>query len=450
MSRIAFIHNALGKTDGVSLEVDKWRKVCEKLGHTVFYIAGNQDVKDIICIRELDFFEEKTYKILKNATVELTDYASGKELKEDIYTHKECIKKQLEDVIKKYQIDIIIPNNLMSVGYHIPALVALAEIIKESGVRAILHNHDFYFEDSGEVSPTCKEVEELLESFAPISGENIQNLVINQIAKEELKKRKHIDARIVPNVFDFQMSPWIKDEYNSDFRERMGLKKEDIIFLQATRVLDRKGIELAVDVVAKLNEKKDLLKGKTLYNGKVFCENSNIVLLCCGYIETFGISGNYYHNLCQRAKDKKVDIRFVGDRVKHTRSTDTKGKIYSLWDSYVEADFVTYPSIWEGWGNQFIEAVFAKLPIVLYEYPVFLSDLKKDGFRYISLGNTISSKDIYGMVGVEDDIIEKVSLEIIELLSDFQKRQSYTDTNYNIAKHLYSLEALEGIIKEII
>ena len=33
MSRVAFIHNALGKTDGVSLEVDKWRVVLERMGH---------------------------------------------------------------------------------------------------------------------------------------------------------------------------------------------------------------------------------------------------------------------------------------------------------------------------------------------------------------------------------------------------------------------------------
>ena len=76
MSRVAFIHNALGKTDGVSLEVDKWRVVLERMGHEVFYCAGNDDVEGVFCIPELSFNHPVTYKILRNATVKLTDYNS--------------------------------------------------------------------------------------------------------------------------------------------------------------------------------------------------------------------------------------------------------------------------------------------------------------------------------------------------------------------------------------
>jgi len=36
------------------------------------------------------------------------------------------------------------------------------EIIEKTGIKTICHNHDFYFEDSGEVEPTCKEIEEIL------------------------------------------------------------------------------------------------------------------------------------------------------------------------------------------------------------------------------------------------------------------------------------------------
>lgn len=450
MSKIAFIHNALGKTDGVSLEVDKWRQVCRKLGHEVFYIAGNTDVEGILCIRELDFYEEKTYKILKNATVKLEDYENEQALEEDIYLQKNIIKEKLKKILHEYQIDIIIPNNLMSVGYHIPALVALAEIMEETGIRTIQHNHDFYFEDSGEVNPTCEAVEKLLHKYAPMTGENIENVVINEISKRELLHRKNIAARIVPNVFDFRLPPWQRDSYNMDLRDLIGLKKNDIMVLQATRILDRKGIELAIDVVAALNQQKSRLFGKCLYNGEEFTEESGIVLVCGGYVETFGISGDYYNNLCMRAKAKGVDIRFIGDRIKHSRGVDYKGKLYSLWDCYVEADVITYPSIWEGWGNQFIEAVFAKLPIVLFEYPVFLSDLKKDGFSYVSLGSRIVSHDAYGLVEVDAAILENAASEVLELLQDTAKRKAMVERNYEIAQSKYSLEALEDMVKEMI
>ena len=81
--RIAFLHNALGKTDGVSLEVDKWREVLRRRGHEVFYIAGNER-DDILCIPELSFYHPQTKKEIENATVALRDYKDGKELLEDI------------------------------------------------------------------------------------------------------------------------------------------------------------------------------------------------------------------------------------------------------------------------------------------------------------------------------------------------------------------------------
>ena len=55
MARIAFFHNQLGKTDGVSLEVDKWRDVLLGAGHEVLYCAGNGDVDGAHCVPELMF-----------------------------------------------------------------------------------------------------------------------------------------------------------------------------------------------------------------------------------------------------------------------------------------------------------------------------------------------------------------------------------------------------------
>ena len=45
------------------------------------------------------------------------------------------------------------------------------------------------------------------------------------------------------------------------------------------------------------------------------------------------------------------------------------------------SDFVTYPSLWEGWGNQLLEALRARLPLMLFEYPVYQADIKSKGLR---------------------------------------------------------------------
>lgn len=444
--RIAFLHNALGKTDGVSLEVDKWRSVLIEMGHEVFYIAGNENEGNIV-LPELDFYHPRTRKEIKNATVALTDYRDQEALLEDIRRSANLIKSKLYEIIEDKKIDVIIPNNLMSVGYHIAALKAIYELIEETGIKTICHNHDFYFEDSGEVTQTCRAVKDILQEMAPPKLLNVKNLVINKIAKGELFNRKHIKADIVPNVFDFDMKPWERDEYNSTFLQDFNIKEDDLVFLQATRVMDRKGIELAIDVVGDLNKNKDRLLGKTLYNGKKFSEGSSIILLCAGIVENFGISNEYVERLIRRAKEKGVDLRFIGERVSHSRSMKNGNKVYSLWDSYMYCDFVTYPSIWEGFGNQFIEAVFARLPVVAFEYPVYISDLKEKGFEIVSLGNKYIKKD--GLIYIDEEIIKRVRDKIIKILLDKSMAAAIIEKNYNIAKENYSYTVLKKIIKEL-
>lgn len=448
MSKIAFLHNALGKTDGVSLEVDKWRTVLEKLGHEVFYIAGNDDNERVLCIPELSFYHKQTKKEIENATVRLVDYKNGIELISDINNSAKIIKEKLYQIIKENNIEIIIPNNLMSVGYHIAALNAIYEFIIETNIKTICHNHDFYFEDSGEVEPTCIEVADILEKLAPPNIKNVKNLVINSIAQKALFDKKHIKADIVPNVFDFEMNKWSVDDYNKTFLKDFNIAENDIIFLQATRVMDRKGIELAIDVVDSLNENKSKLIGKKLYNGKYINENSKIILLCAGIVESFGISSDYVNKLIKKAETKKIDIRFIGDRVAHSRNMVNGKKIYSLWDSYVYSDFVTYPSIWEGFGNQFIEAVFAKLPIIAFEYPVYISDLKNKGFKIVSLGDKFS-RDTDNLVCVKEDILSKVSKEVISILLNSDLETNIVEDNYNIARKNYSYNSLEKLIESL-
>ena len=285
MANIAFFHNALGKTDGVSLEVDKWKFVLEQMGHKVYYCAGNCDNKRLYCIKELDFNFPQTQKILVNATVKLKDFTQS-QLKEAIYQQAGIIKEKLLKFIKTKKIAILIPNNLLSVGYHLPALIALSQVIQETKLPTIAHNHDFYFEDSGEVNPTCKVAKDILEKYAPPFSPNVQNLVINRLARKALLKRKRIKAQIVPNVFDFSHPLWGKDNYNADFRETIGVGRNDIIFLQATRIMDRKGIELAIRTLAELNRPENLsrLYRWRLFDGRKFHPQNKIYLICSGRV----------------------------------------------------------------------------------------------------------------------------------------------------------------------
>ena len=71
---IALIHYRVGVTDGVSLEMDKWKKVLLELGHSVYYIAGNKGNTEACIIPELSLDNEEMKKIHYNVYYELRDY----------------------------------------------------------------------------------------------------------------------------------------------------------------------------------------------------------------------------------------------------------------------------------------------------------------------------------------------------------------------------------------
>jgi glycosyltransferase involved in cell wall biosynthesis len=454
MAVISFFQNRLGRTDGVSLEVDKWRQVLrDRMGHAVWYCSGNDDVPTNYNIPELYAQHPKTWKILRNGTVEFKDYASEQDLELDIYNHADVLEAKLLRFFDEKKINLLVPNNLCSGGYQPAAAIAFHRVIRKTGLPTIIHSHDFYFESSGEVRPTCHTVASIYERYFPTKLPNVQHVMINHIAQAELKKRKNIDATVVPNVFDFDQPVWQADEYNADFRASFALGKDDLVFLQATRILDRKGIEMAIDVVAELNRpaRRKAMSGASTAAGGRFHAGAKIVLLCAGIVETIGISGDYWGALQAHARDKGVDMRHVGDRVKHSRETGADGaKVYSLWDSYVLADFVTYPSTWEGWGNQFIEAVFARLPVVLFEYPVWKTDIASAGFDVVSLGDKVAGKDDRGLVHVSRKKLSAAADQIVAVLTDPRRRAEIGEHNFAAGKKHFSLDALQTLVSGLL
>lgn len=454
MSTFAFFQNRLGRTDGVSLEVDKWRTILrDRLGHTVVYCSGNDDVPGNIVIPELYAQHPTTWRILRNGTVSFTDYSCEADLEAEIYAHADLIEERLLDLIESRKPDCLVPNNLCSGGYQPAAAIAFHRVIRKTGIPAIIHSHDFYFEDSGEVRATCQTVSSIYERYFPPRLPRVEHVVINRIAQAELHRRKGIEATVIPNVFDFDQEPWKHDEYNTDLRASFGIGPDDLVVIQATRILDRKGIELAVDVVASLDSqaKRGSLKGYKTAGGGTFGSSSRIVLFCAGILESIGISGTYWESVKAKAQEAGVEIIHAGDRVHHSRGLDVAGrKIWSLWDSYTMADIASYPSLWEGWGNQFIEAVFAKLPVFVFEYPVWKSDLGPEGFKVVSLGGELAGMDNHGLARVPHAAIEKAADALCSLLTDPNLRNETAEHNFSTGRERFSFDALEAKIRTLL
>ena len=446
MSKIALCHFRVGETDGVSLEMAKWRRVLEGMGHEVVYIAGNAGVADTIVIPELHYADEFNIKLTGNAFDRISDYADEIELREAIDVASGSIGRQVRRAIERHDIDVLVPNNLWSLGWNLPAGLGFMEAVESTGKRAIAHHHDFHWERPAYIHPTCRFVRDVLDLAFPPRIAEIRHAVISSLARDSLLDRTGLAATIVPNVFDFDAPAWEIDGENYDLREAFRIAEDDICVLQATRVVERKGIEMAVELVAALQRPahQERLRAAGLFDGRAW--SGRIVLLLAGMVEC---ATPYLKGLKARAERLGVTMVFAGDKVSAERGWWDGGKVYSLWDCYAHADLITYPSLLEGWGNQLLEALFARRPIVLFEYPVFSADLLPHGFEVASLGSETAGRDSDGLVLARPERLDQAAETAIRYLTDGTHRDEVVEANFERGRRLFGLQVLEPLLSSL-
>ena len=379
--------------DGVSLEMEKWKRVLSDMGFDVRVAAGNESPSTDI----------------------LLPFLSIDSKEDDV----EKIKRELERVLK--DVDIIVVENIWSLALRIPVGLALEEIAKSSSKLFLGHHHDFWWERGRDG--------EILRKHFPPDLRNARHVVINSIAKEELKKRRGIESTVIPNVIDPSVFDGIKD-----LRGKIGVPKGSIMALQATRVVRRKAIEISIELVARLQEILKDRTGERLYRGERF--DGNVFLAIGGMVEDEG----YMKNLERLAQERGVNLVDVYDLVQSGEAR--------FWDVYSVGDFVTYPSVLEGWGNQLLEAFAAGKPVVLFEYEVFRRDIKPLGFDYVSLGSAFEiSKGLYRIDGKN---LENAAKEISTVLFDSDLYRKIVKKNREIVERELSLDALRRMLEEVI
>jgi glycosyltransferase involved in cell wall biosynthesis len=448
--RIGIIHYKVGDTDGVSLEIDKWKVVLQQLGHKVYLAGGHLGAESGTLIEEMFHHSPEADRLYRQTFVEL-DPADESEYRTDLLALASRIEARLREFVDVNQLDLLIVENIWSVAANPAVAIATAKLVADCELPSIAHHHDFYWERTNGVSLTSSTALELADKCLPPRDASIQHTVINSLTQQELLLRKGIGSTVIPNVFDFDSPLWDQDQFNQDMRRQIGLKENDLVILQATRVVSRKGVELAVDFVRALGEdsRRSTLTSNGLYNGQAFTEDSRIVLVFAGYTHD-DIGGGYVDKIKKKIGQAGIEAIFISGMVDARRSEQNGVKKYSLWDSYVMADFVSYPSIWEGWGNQLLEAVRARLPFVLFEYPVYTADIARAEFHAISLGSQLSGRDSQGLVTLSPEVINKAADEALEYLCDPEARLRLVEHNYEMAQRHYSLKALRNYLQPLI
>ena len=409
-NNIGFISTRFAGIDGVSMETTKWAEIFEKQGFTCFYMAGELDrpSKKSLLVKEAHFLHPDIQEIQKQCF--------GVKVRKPIITQKiqqikNKLKKQIYIFIKKFKLELLVIENALAIPLNIPLGLAITEVISETGIKAIAHHHDFFWErERFLISAVWDYLDMSFPSYLP----SIYHVVINSSADDQLNFRKGISARIIPNVMDFKNQPLSIDGYSSDVRESLGIKDDELFVLQPTRIIKRKGIEHAIELVSRLGEKAKLVISHA--------------------------PGDEGYDYGKRIQDysalMNVKTLFASDIIKPHRSRTKEGKkIYSLFDVYPHADLVTYPSELEGFGNAFLEAIYFRKPIVINNHLIYTTDIKPKGFKVIEINGYIT---------------EKVVKEVKEIISNSKLNKEMVDHNYELGKRYYSYSILEQKLKGLI
>ncbi len=410
--RIGFISTRLKGTDGVSLEVGKWTQVLERMGHEVYFCAGELGgyAEKGTLIPKLHFADQSIVKLSQRAFGAQADDDSER-LADEIYAVADEIRAPLRNFIRSNHLDMIVVQNALTIPMNLPLGVCLTGLIAELGINTIAHHHDFYWERQ---RYQTNAIMDLLDTTFPAELPSIQHVTLNTIAQRRLKARRGIESVVIPNVHDFAKKPPEVDSFNQDFRAALGLKNGDIYVLQPTRVIQRKGIEMSIELINRL-------------------QMPRAHLFITHRADDEGLA--YWHWLKREAVQMKVDLQLVDHLVGDARGNVNGHKIYSLWDAYPHADLVTYPSLYEGFGNAILETIYFKRLTVVNRYPVYNADIKPLGFQFIEL----------------DGFVDEYSIEKTrQLLNDPEQARSMVDANYAIAQEHLSYEVLEKRLEELI
>lgn len=426
--RIGFISTRFAGTDGVSLETAKWTTVIEGMDHECFYFCGLCDrPQEKSYIVPEAFYRHPTIDAINQVIFkgiwghmdegrdlhpELADlhqdffslYIRPSRITRKVHELKDYFKEHLYQFAQRFRLESLIVENAITIPVNLPLGLAITEFIAETGYPVIAHHHDFYWERQRFM---INSVQDYLAAAFPPKLPSIRHVVINSVQAYQVASRFGIAAMVIPNVMDFNSIPVPLDDYALTARTDLGLDPGQYLILQPTRIIQRKGIEHAIELTRRLGLPAEL-----------------VISHAAGDEGT-----DYEKRIRQFAALLEVKVNFESAIVGDVRGVTKDGrKIYTLGDIYPQADLVTYPSSIEGFGNAFLEAIYYYRPIMLNNYSIYEADIKPKGFQVIEFDGFIS---------------EQTLEQARYVLTHPEETRKQSEHNYELARRYYSYNVLE-------
>ncbi len=493
--RIGFVSTRFAGTDGVSLETAKWATVLEGLGHTCFYFAGRSDrpaaVSEVV---PEAFFGHPEIEGITRAV--FAAYAADRggggdrsaegggavgivrapEVSAAIDSLRARLRTALHRFVRRFGIELLVVENASAIPLNLPLGLAISDLIAETGLPTIAHHHDLPWERQ-RFLVNC--VEDIIAAAFPPAHPIVRHVVINSLQARELAWRRGLTPRVIPNVMDFERPPSPPSPARvAALRADLGLRPGQLLVLQPTRIVARKGIEHAIEFARRLERPAMLVISHAsgdegdAYERRIRNYAALLgvpLVLAADLVAENGpaVPGQPGRNGQPGANEAEdgarspratgapagngapIDDRapaangeraanaapstadggpmMNGERAANWAPSPPEGR-YSLAEFYAAADFVTYPSVFEGFGNAFLEAVYHRRPILVNNYSTYEVDLRPRGFRVVWFDEFIDEATIH---------------QARRLLDEPATAAAWADRNYEVGRRHFSYAVLE-------
>ncbi len=420
---IGFVIGRIGGVDGVALEAEKWIEVLHKMNYNTFILSGQYEGRRMNSSREsilpeLSFFSPQGSWGQQKAFFEPTD--NPDELLDHIEHLSDKISDHIINWVRKFHLDIIISENASALPAHLSMGLGIKKAAQILGIPIITHDHDFAWERGERYLSKYYVINQFVADTFPLRLENSFHAVINEHGKKTIKEKYGRESIVVPNVMNFDMPFAEITEDNSSLRKDLGLKSKDIPLFQITRIVRRKGIEVAIDLVHRLKDKNI----KLIITGSQADDEGNL----------------YYNELVDRIMQHGLSKQVVfASHVINNRGLtgNLKSKKYSLSDAYAHARACTYFSTYEGFGNAFVEAVLARRPIFVNNYkPVYWPDIGSKGFKTVMLE--------------DNNLTDEAVSNMAEMIYNDKINREVASYNFELGRKYFSYDTLEEKLTELI
>ncbi len=316
---MAVVSYRLGGADGVSTEAAKWINAFRHLGCSVTTVAGDGDA---------DWLEPG---LAAGPSLTGTN-STGTSLTGPSLTGTRPSppdEKALRSVLAPA--DLVVVENLCSLPLNPAAGSVVARVLL--GRPALMHHHDLPWQRAA------------FRSFPPPPDDpQWCHVVTTELSRLELLSRG-IDSVTVHNLFD----PRPPQGDREAVRQFLGVRPDELLVVQPTRAIARKGIPSGVALAEALGAHYWLV-GRAEEGYEPTLEK----LLASATVPTH--------------RGVVPGIMSASAGIEH---------------AYAAADVVAFPSTWEGFGNPPVEASLHLRPVAVGQYPA-LEELRSLGFKWLA------------------------------------------------------------------